>query len=210
MASTPRPQQLEGSIAPPGSHDESDFVERLRAGDDDAYDALLDIHGGRLLNVAVRILRDEDEARDCLQEALLSAFQAIETFRGQSKLGTWLHRIVVNTSLSRLRSRNRRNEWLAADLPTDRFDEYGFRRDAFGPQLPTPLEVLQNTEVRTLMRNEIDRLPDGSRIVLLLRDVEELSTAETAALLECTPDAVKVRLHRARLALRSRLEKATG
>lgn len=203
MSNSSQPKTGGARTDTPSPTDEDSLVARLRAGDHDAYEDLLRIHGGRLLCVANRIMRDEEDARECLQEAFLSAFQRIRNFRGHSKLNTWLHRIVVNACLTRLRYRKRRHEDLAADQVSSRFDEYGIRIGESRASSATPAEMLQNQETRVQVREAIDRLPDGSRIVLLLRDVEELSTTETAVVLGCTPDAVRVRLHRARLALRS-------
>ena len=178
---------------------------RLRAGEDDAYRELLRIHGGPLLAVARRFMRNEEDARDCLQDALLSAFRSIDRFEGKAKLGTWLHRIVVNACLMRLRAGKRKPEELV-DPQLSQFDRYGFR---IGPTEMTPTradELLEREEVRALVRRGIDGLPENYRIVLVLRDIEEFSIAETAEKLEMTPGAVKVRLHRARLALRNQLE----
>ncbi len=186
------------------SASESSLVTRLRAGEDDAYQELLRIHGGRLLAVARRLMRNEEDARDCLQDAFLSAFRAIDRFEANSKLGTWLHRIVVNACLMRLRSRKRKPEELV-DPQLPEFDAYGFR---IGPTEMAPLsadELLEREEVREQVREGIEGLPENYRTVLVLRDIEELNTAETAEMLELTPGAVKTRLHRARLALRSQI-----
>ena len=175
-------------------------MARLQAGDDDAYRELLRIHGGRLLAVARRLMRNEEDARDCLQDGFLSAFRGIDRFEGRSKLGTWLHRIVVNACLMRLRSQKRKPEELVVDPRLPEFDEYGFR---IGPTEMVPVsadELLERAEVREHVRQEIDRLTQGYRTVLLLRDIEELDTAETAEMLGLNPGAGEVRLHRARLA----------
>lgn len=184
--------------------DESALLARLQAGDDEAYRELLRIHGGRLLSVARRLMRNEDDARECLQDAFLSAFRAIDRFEGKSKLGTWLHRIVVNACLMQLRSKKRKPEDLV-DPQLPEFDDYGFR---IGPTEMTPVsadELLERDEVRKRVHTAIDTLPEGYRTVLVLRDIEELDTAETAEMLGLTVGAVKVRLHRARLALRSQI-----
>ena len=180
------------------------LLARLRAGDDDAYRELLHSHGARLLAVARRILRDEEDAQDCLQDAFLSAFRSIERFEGKAKLGTWLHRIVVNACLMRLRTRKRKPEELV-DPQLSAFDDYGFRIGPSEAESPSADELLERSEVRERVRRAIDGLPESYRTVLLLRDIEELSTAEAAEMLETTPGAVKVRLHRARLELRNRI-----
>jgi RNA polymerase sigma-70 factor (ECF subfamily) len=149
-------------------------------------------------------MRNDEDARDCLQDALLSAFRSIDGFEGEAQLGTWLHRILVNACLMRLRARKRKPEELA-DPQEPEFDRYGFR---VGPTEMAPTsaeELLEREEVRGQVRKAIDDLPESYRILLVLRDIEELSTAETAEMLEMTPGAVKVRLHRARLALKKQL-----
>lgn len=183
------------------------LLERLQAGEDDAYRELLETYGGRLLALARRMMRNEEDARECLQEAFLSAFRAIDSFEGKARLGTWLHRIVVNVCLMRLRSRKRKAEELT-DPQLFEYDDYGFR---VGPTEMTPVgaaELLERSEVREQVRAAIDGLPETYRTILILRDIEDLDTAEAAELLGITPGAVKVRLHRARVALREQIRSA--
>ena len=185
--------------------DERSFVAALRAGDELAFEALVRQHAGRLLAVARRFLRSEEDARDAVQDAFISAFRSLDGFEGSSLLTTWLHRIVVNSCLMRLRTRRRKPEVPIEDyLP--KFQEDGHRAGSCAAwQGPADI-LLQRKEVRDLVRSSIDRLPESYRTVLLLRDIEELDTEETARLLETTQNAVKVRLHRARQALRELLD----
>ena len=190
------------------SPDETALVAALRRGEEAAFATVVRMHGGRLLAVARRLLRDEDDARDALQDALLSAFRGIDGFHEGARLSTWLHRIVVNAALMKLRARKRRPEDPIEGL-LPQFLEDGHRAMAAGDDSPwtEPAEtLLQRREARALVRSAIDRLPEGYRTVLLLRDIEGLSTEETARSLEMTPNAVKVRLHRARQALRTLLD----
>ena len=183
---------------------DASLLLRLRAGEDEAYQELLRVHGGRLLAVARRLMRNEEDARDCVQDAFLSAFRSLDRFEAKSRLGTWLHRILVNACLMRLRARKRKPEE-SVDPQTPEFDQYGFRS---GPSEMSPLsaeDLFEREEVREQLRKAIDDLPENYRIVLLLRDIEELDTAETAEQLGMTQGAVKVRLHRARLALKEKL-----
>jgi RNA polymerase sigma-70 factor (ECF subfamily) len=175
------------------------IVERLRQGDEAAFELLVRRYAGRMLAVAKRLVRDEEEARDAVQDALLSAFRSVHRFEGGSQLGTWLHRIVVNSALMRLRSRRRRPECSIEDLlPV--FGPDGHR--ALRPDEAEGADVqLERDQVRAVLRECVDCLPEGYRQVYLLRDVEELSTEEAAAALNTTPNAVKIRLHRARQAL---------
>lgn len=182
--------------------DETELVERLRAGDEEAFAEMMRAHGGRLLSTARRLMGNDADAQDAFQDGMISAFRSIDRFEGQSRLATWLHRIVVNAALMRLRSARRRREESVEDLLPSytaggHLREYPERWDAPADAL------LQREEVREAVRDAIEKLPDKYRIPLLLRDIEELSTDEVARTLEITPNAVKIRIHRARLALRA-------
>lgn len=184
---------------------DADLVRRLRAGDEDAFAELVRAQAGPLLSTARRILRNEEDARDAVQEAFLSAHRSLSTYKGNSRVTTWLHRILVNACLMKLRARRRRpEEPIDGLLPA--FDETGHRTGASGPWSLAPEESLQRKELAVLVRSLVDRLPDSYRTVLLLREIEELDTAETARLLDLTENAVKIRLHRARQALRTLLD----
>ena len=185
---------------------ESALVARLQAGNAAAYSELVHAHGPRMLAVARRILRADDDAADAVQEAFISAFRAIGNFEGGAKLSTWLHRIVVNASLMRLRNRTRHPE-VSIDELLPRFVEDGQHvEEPREWKSPEPLDALERRETRELVRSLIDRLPDDYRTVLMLRDIEGLDTKETAELIGVTPNAAKIRLHRARLALRTLLD----
>ncbi len=182
--------------------DERELVARLQVGDGASYEQLVRTYGGRMLAVARRLVRNEEDARDCVQEAFLQAFRNIEKFEQRASLGSWLHRIVVNAALMKLRARARRPEESIEDL-LPQFDADGQRPE---PALAVSLELLESRETREAVRRSIDQLPDGYRNVLLIRDIEGYDTEETAALLGLTPGAVKTRLHRARTALKTLLE----
>ncbi len=161
--------------------------------------------GGRLLAVARRMLRDEEDARDCVQEAFLQAFRSIDKFEARASLGTWLHRIVVNAALMKIRARERRPEEAIEEL-LPQFDADGLRLEPEA-ELAVSLETqLASAETGAAVRRAIDRLPAGYRNLLLLRDIEGYDTEEAAALLGLTRGAVKTRLHRARAALKTLLE----
>jgi RNA polymerase sigma-70 factor (ECF subfamily) len=203
IAMTTVDSSLTGSLTddPP----EAELLVGLRAGNGEAYERLVRTYGGRLLAVARRFLPNEDDARDALQEAFLSAFRAIGSFQEGARVSTWLHRIVMNAALMKLRSRRRKPEESIDNLlPT--FLEDGHRENAGPVWKETAESVLQQRETRTLVRECIDRLPESYRTVLLLRDIEELDTEEAAQLLGISPNAVKIRLHRARQALRTLLD----
>ena len=185
--------------------EERALLAALRGGDDRAYERLVSEHGGRMLAVARRVLRNDEEARDALQEAFLLAFRGLPRFEGQSRLSTWLHRIVVNASLMKLRSRRAHpEESIEPLLPT--FLEDGHSSVSYGDWPESADRLLERAEVRERVRASIDRLPVTYRTVLLLRDIEELDTAEVAEALGISANAVKIRLHRARQALRELLD----
>ena len=179
----------------------------LRAGANDAYRRLVQQHGGRMLAVARRIV-DDDEAKDCVQDAFLQAFRKIDTFQENSTLATWLHRIVVNAALMRRRKRNRHAE-VSLDSLMPIFDDTGCRIEPAYTLLDEP-DLAERTEVRTAVLNAIGQLPDDSRQLILLRDVQGLNTDQTAEELGISVSAAKVRLYRARAALKRLLEPAFG
>jgi RNA polymerase sigma-70 factor (ECF subfamily) len=185
--------------------DEADLLARMQTGDAAAFEACVHLYCSRLLVVARRILRNEEDANDAVQDAFLSAFKAMNQFKGESQLGTWLHRIVVNAALGRLRSQQRHPEKPIEDL----LPHFGAGEHQVDPPVPwqdTPDTRAQNKETRQLVQACINELPDSYRIVLLLRDIEGLATEETAQLLATSTAVVKTRLHRARQALRTLLD----
>ncbi len=157
-------------------------------------------HAERLLAVAYRIVRDRDDARDVVQEAFLAAWCALERFEGRSRLSTWVHRIVVNAALMKLRTGQCRRETSAAS-PLARATPLVEEVCEKGADL-VAAEV-ERREVRILVRRCIERLPQRYRSVVLLRDIAELDTRAAAHVLAVSPNAVKVRLHRARRELRA-------
>ncbi len=160
---------------------------------------------GWMLALSERLLRDRDLAEDCVQDAFLAAFRALPGFEGRSSLKTWLHRITVNACLSKLRRIKRLAEQPINDLLPE-FDNQECRIEAPWTQLASVHEVQENEELRARVVAGIGDLPDAYRIVLQLRDIEGYNTAEVADLLEISEQNVKVRLHRARAALKKLLE----
>jgi RNA polymerase sigma-70 factor (ECF subfamily) len=162
-------------------------------------------HAGTLLAVARRFLSCEADSADAVQDAFVSAFQSLDTFAGNAQLSTWLHRIVVNHCLMKLRQRKRRRT-VSLDGLLPAFDETGHHSRPVPAWAQPPEARLSQAETRAQVRACIDRLPEPYRAVLLLRDIEERDTDETAELLGLSRAAVKTRLHRARQALRTLLE----
>ena len=197
---------LEHGLSHIGAIDESALLARLRAGDEQAFEILVRTFGGRLLAVARRFVRNDEDAQDIVQSAYLSAFRSLDQFEGACQLSTWLHRIVVNTALMKLRSRRRRPEQSIEEL-LPAFLEDGHHVEQFSDWSAPADQLLEMKQTRTTVRACIEQLPDNYRSVLMLRDIDELSTQETAATLGMTPTAVKVRLHRARQALSTLLRK---
>ncbi len=198
------PGSRSGTQAAAAALDEPALVARLRAGEDAAFEQLVRDFGGRMLAVARRYLPEED-ARDAVQDAFVSVTRAIDKFEGSSRLSTWLHRIVVNAALMRIRSRKRRPEESIEEL-LPRFLEDGHQEHPATLWRQSVQQSLERQEVRQLVHDKIQELPDSYRTVLLLRDVEELDTQETAEALGISTTNVKVRLHRARQALRTLLD----
>ena len=188
------------------SRENADLIAGLRRGDDDAFELMVRKFGGRMLATARRLLGSEDDARDALQEAFLCAFKSSAHFKGESALATWLHRIVINSALMQLRHRKRHpDEQLDELMP--QFDQNGDWLDSCDCSLP-PETALETFETRVMVRRCVEQLAPSHRTVLLLRDIEGLDTEEVAALLRVTTNAVKIRLHRARQALKTLIEAA--
>jgi len=160
---------------------------------------------GWMLALAVRILRDRQLAEDAVQEAFMHALRGLAGFEGRSSLKTWLHRITVNASLTTLRRLKR-----LAELPIDQylpeFDRYACRIEPPWTFLAPAQDVLESEFLRAQLGEAIDKLPNAYRIVLQLRDIEGYDTGEVASVLDITEGNVKVRLHRARAALKKLLE----
>jgi RNA polymerase sigma-70 factor, ECF subfamily len=192
-------------MAPGPGRQESDteLVARLQRGDDSAFEAIVRTHSGRLLSVARRFLGNDQDAQDAVQDAFIRAYRAIHTFEARAQLHTWLHRIVVNTALMKLRERRRRpTESIEDLLPT--FTNDGHQAVASRDWSDA---LLERKETAGIVREAIAMLPDQYREVLMLRDIEEKDTAEAAEILGTTSNVVKVRLHRARQALRTLLDR---
>lgn len=183
---------------------DQELVDGLRAGDPQVFEALVRGQGPRLLSVARRILKNEEEARDAVQDAFVSAYRARKQFNAGARVSTWLHRIAVNAALTRLRSRRRKPEESLDDL-MPRFMPNGHHEDHFTAWTEPADVTVGRKETAEQVRRAIDSLPETFRTVLMLRDIEGLSSDEAASMLNITPNAVKLRLHRARLALRALL-----
>ncbi|WP_420346666.1 RNA polymerase sigma factor [Pelagibius sp.] len=185
--------------------DEEDLLAGLKRGERAAVSRFVADNIGRMRAVAARLVKDKDLAEDCVQEAFIKALKNIDRFEGRAKLTTWLHRITVNEALMALRKRKRLAEDPIDPLLPD-FDENACRLETPWTRRVTAEDILNQAEQRALVLSKIDELPESYRIVLMLRDIEELDTAEVAEALGIAEGNVKVRLHRARSALKKLLE----
>ena len=200
----PRGKAVEGAVpgASPAGGDEARLVERLKAGEEAAFEELVRAHGPRMLAIARRFLPSEADAEDAFQDALLSVFRSVAAFAAESRLGTWLHRITVNAALMRLRTRSRRPETLVDDGEFEVVAESSGRLE-WGV---TASEMLARDELRTAVRASLDRLPEESRIVVRLRDIERMDLSEISLLLDLPLSTVKSRLRRGRSAVRAAID----
>ena len=197
----------ESSFVPAGERRNGDrLLERLKAHDEEAFETMVRQYAGRMLATARRLLGNEQDANDAVQQAFISVFRSIAGFNGEAKLSTWLHRIVVNAALAQIRYRRRRPELSIDDL-LPRFDEEGQWAGDLAARSEARETLTDGRETQELVRRCIDRLPEVYRSVLILRDIEDLDSAEAAEMLAITPNAAKIRLHRARQALKTLIER---
>ena len=174
------------------------LVAHVLDGDTRLFAAIVRRYNQRLYRVARSITRDEHEAEDVVQQTFLFAFQKLSQFAGRAQFSTWLTRITVNEALARVRRRKRAGELELSEL----------RQPAATTK--TPEDAVALREATRLLENAIDELAPNARLVLMMRDIEEMSTAETAAVLDISDEAVRVRLHRARASLREALLARVG
>ncbi|MDB5333724.1 MAG: polymerase subunit sigma-24 [Phycisphaerales bacterium] len=180
------------------------LVARLRAGDERAYETLVRDYGGRMRAVARRYFACGQDADDAVQEAFIRVFKAIDSFEANARLASWLHRIVINSCLMKLRARDRRAAVLLHASALQANGEAGNAHPHQERNDACANAVL--AESQSHIRGCIESLPQPYRQVLILRDIEEYDTQETAKLLNTTPSNIKTRLHRARHVLRGMLE----
>jgi RNA polymerase sigma-70 factor (ECF subfamily) len=183
---------------------EAALIVRLKAGEELAFEELVRAHGPRMLAVARRFLPQEADAQDAVQDAFLNVSKSIQGFSGESRLSTWLHRVVVNCALMRIRTRTRRHE---EPIEGATLEAAAVPRGPLSG-LPGPAALLAGEETREKVRDCLARVPEAFRAVLLLRDVEGMELTEVGRLLDIGLSTVKGRLHRGRHALRLLLEAA--
>jgi RNA polymerase sigma-70 factor (ECF subfamily) len=184
---------------------DEEIVDRVKAGDTALYEIIMRRYNQRLYRVARAILHDDAEAEDVMQDAYVRAYQHLDQFAGRAAFSTWLTRIAVHESLSRLRSRHRNQQLQMEDSGQD-----GEPYMNVAETSPDPEESASRAELSQLLEEAVLGLPEQYRTVIMLRDVEGLSTAETAAALELSEDNVKVRLHRGRAMARGWIFERVG
>ena len=178
----------------PGGADERALVERCRQGDLGAFEEVYRAHAGRLYSVAFRLLGNAADAEDLLQEIFLAAHRKLDTFRGESALGTWLYRLATNLCLDHLRSRAGRSNQM-----TDPLDDEAGVFDASAGSLA------DRTVTKMDLERALARLPEGCRAAFVLHDVEGLEHREVAEVLGIAEGTSKSQVHKARLKLRAML-----
>ncbi len=198
LLSTPNPHRLASKVA---REDEHQLVAAAKAGDVAAFEELVSRYERKIFRLTMNITRNREDAEDAMQDAFLKSYSHLKTFQGDSRFYTWLVRIAANEALMRLRKR--RPNQFSLDEPIEGDDDLIPRElQDWGPG---PEQRFAQTEMREILSSVIDELEPDYRVVFVLRDIEELSTEETAASLGISVPAVKSRLLRARLKLREKL-----
>lgn len=185
---------------------ERELIRRLRSRDERAFRELIDLYRDRVFNVTFRMLGDRAEAEDIAQEVFIAVFKTIDSFREESKFSTWLYRVAVNHTKNRIKYLARRNDRNRTELDDN-------TADSDGPSLgntirPTrPDRALEGAQMEQVLQTAIASLDEEHRVLVVLRDVEELSIEEICEITGIPDGTVKSRLHRARAALRKKLQR---
>jgi RNA polymerase sigma-70 factor (ECF subfamily) len=185
---------------------DDELVARARQRDVAAFETLVDRYQDKVYRLAFRFVRNETEAKEIVQETLLSVWRKLDGFKGESQFSSWLYRVTSNAALMRLRSQRRHPEMSTEELEPGFLDTRTAGASELGPigenWARRPDEELLSEELRRQLQDAIDALPEIYRTVFLVRDVDGFSTEETAEALGISVPTVKTRLHRARIALR--------
>jgi RNA polymerase sigma-70 factor (ECF subfamily) len=184
-----------------GSHDDITLVNNAKQGDIEAFEELIGRHTDMIFCVAMQITRSHEDAEDVAQNAFLKAFQHLQHFEERARFSTWLTRIAINEALMKLR-RPRRVPMISID---NEAEEFGSVADKIADCKPNPEQVYSRVQLKGILQQALASLPDAYRVVFQMREVEGLSTADTAELLELSVPSVKARLLRARRKLRKGL-----
>jgi RNA polymerase sigma-70 factor (ECF subfamily) len=182
---------------------ERSIIQRITSGDRSAFEQLMRRYNQRLYRLARATLRDETEAEDALQDAYLAAYRSIQGFRGESSLGTWLSRLVLNECLVRLRRNARRQNVIPILGSTS--DVNAEINNVTAREDDLPERTVGRTQIRALLEHKLDELPESYRVVFVLRSVEDMSVEEVAACLGISEATVRTRHFRAKGLLREAL-----
>jgi RNA polymerase sigma-70 factor (ECF subfamily) len=185
---------------------ERSLLRRLRDRDERAFRELLETHRDRVFNITFRMLGNRHEAEDVAQEVFITVFKTIDTFREESKFSTWLYRVTVNQCKNRIKYLARRHDKHRDELD-DSTNTDGVNGAIAAPPPRAPDSALESQQTEKLLQAAIEELDDDQRIVVILRDVEDLSIEEICKITDLPDGTVKSRLHRARLQLRKKLQK---
>ena len=180
---------------------EYNLIKKAKEGDKEALARLVSKYSERIYNLALRILRNKEDAEDILQETFLTVLEKMNTFDGRSNFFTWIYRIATNASLMKLRKK----KLVFAELPDNPEMEDQLREQAFVDWSQDPSLNVQNNEIKKILNKTINELSEIYRTVFILRDIENLSIRETSNILDISEENVKIRLRRARLFLRNRI-----
>lgn len=186
------------------------LLRRLRDRDERAFRELIEAHRDRVYNISFRMLGSRAEAEDVAQEVFIAVFKTIETFRGDSKFSTWLYRVAVNHCKNRIKYLARRHDRDRDELDETTNGQHGAHGAIGGPGPRAPDHALEAQQMETLIQEAIAELDEEQRVVVVLRDIEDLSIEEICKITDLPDGTVKSRLHRARLVLRKKLQRHVG
>lgn len=179
--------------------DEKLLISRSKAGDIEAFEELIEAYQKKIFSFAYRIIGNYEDAADMAQEALIRIYKSIGGFKEQSSFSTWIYRITTNVCLDEIRRRKSKKEYSLDEEV--QMDDGQLKRQVMSDD-PGPEEVFEKEELRSIVKNAIDKLPEEQKVVITLRDIQGLSYDEIAEVLDCPGGTVKSRISRARQALK--------
>jgi len=188
--------------------DESTLIKRLRERDERAFRQLVDDNQARVFGLLVRMIGNASEAEDLMQEVFIQVFKAIDSFRGDAKLSTWLYRIAANTCKNRMKYLSRRSysKTDAIDTTTEG-GELASGGQPVAARVPAPDRLLETQQLDAIVQSAIATLDEDHKLLIVLRDMQDLSYEEICEVTGLNEGTVKSRLHRARMALKEKLTK---
>ena len=183
------------------------LIRRLRERDEKAFREVVELYGDRVFNLTYRMLGNREEAEDLAQEVFIAVFKYIDNFRGDAKFSTWLYRITANHCKNRIKYLARRHDRSRSEYD-ETYDQGGVESDLTAPsQMPRPDKQLEGMQLERLMQECLAELDEDQRMLIVLRDINELAYTEICDITNLPEGTVKSRLHRARAALRKKIQK---